>query len=152
MMDRLEIILEKLKGKSNREIARVSGNNRKTVAKYWNEYLENDIKLMNKANVKEIQEKMTEAPKYNSENRKRKKFTEDIADELDKILLSEKEKDKILGIHKQQLTKKQIHAQLIDMGFDIGISTITTEINRIRQKANECFIRQTVQLWRSIRV
>ena len=143
-MDRLEIILEKLKGKSNREIARVSGSNRKTVAKYWNEYLENDIDLMNKkADVKEIQEKMTEAPKYNSENRKRKKFTEDIAGELNKILLSEKEKDKILGIHKQQLTRKQIHAQLIAMGFDIGISTITTEINRIRQKANECFIRQT---------
>ena len=92
-MDRLEIILEKLKGKSNREIARVSGSNRKTVAKYWNEYLENDMELMNKkANVKEIQEKMTEAPKYNSENRERKKFTEDVADELNKILLSEKEK------------------------------------------------------------
>lgn len=143
-MDRLEIIQEKLKGKSNREIARVSGSNRKTVAKYWNEYLENDIELMNKkANVKEIQEKMTEAPKYNSENRERRKFTEDIAEELNEILLSEKKKDRILGIHKQQLTKRQIHAQLIAKGFDIGITTITTEVNRIRQKANECFIRQS---------
>lgn len=45
-MDKLVIILEKLKGKSNREVAKITNNNRKTVAKYWGEYLENSKKTI----------------------------------------------------------------------------------------------------------
>jgi hypothetical protein len=92
--------------------------------------------------IKEVQEKMTAPPKYNSENRTRLKYTKDIADKLNEILEEEKLKDKKLGNHKQQLTKKQIHAALIEKGFDIGITTITNEVNKIRKATQECFIRQ----------
>lgn len=143
LVDKLKMILLKEEGNSNRKVAKMLNSNRKTIAKYWNEYVENKAKLqVPDAPVKEIQEKIVESPKYNSKNRIRPKFTEALAERLDEILADEDRKDKILGNHKQQLTKKQIHEKLVTEGFDIGLCTINTEINRIRQKARECFIRQ----------
>lgn len=142
-MDKLKIITFKEQGHSNREVAKMVKCNRKTVGIYWNEYLANKNKLGSEnTSVREIQEKLVSAPKYNIENRTRVKFTEEIEEKLNEILEEEIKKDKLLGNHKQQLTKKQIHEKLINTGFDIGISTITNEVNKIRKKANECFIRQ----------
>ena len=147
IVDKLKIIGLKEHGWSNRKIARELACNRKTVAIYWNEYLKQKALLfIEDANVKEVQEKITEPPKYSSENRPRRKFTQEIADELEKVLEAEKVKDKILGIHKQQLTKKQIHKAIVAKGFDISISTITNEVNRIRNATKECFIRQEYEL------
>lgn len=142
-MDKLKIITLKEQGHSNREVARIVKCDRKTVGVYWNEYLETKNKLGSEnASVREIQEKLVSAPKYNSENRKRVKFTEEIEEKLNDILEKEDKKDKLLGHHKQQLTKKQIYEEIIEAGFDISISTITNEVNKIRKKTNECFIRQ----------
>lgn len=146
IMDKLKIITLKEQGHSNREVARMVKCNRKTVGIYWNEYLRNKTKLGSEnASIREIQEKLVSAPKYNSENRIRVKFTEEIEEKLNEILEEESKKDKLLGNHKQHLTKKQIHEQLINAGFDIGISTITNEVNKIRKKTNECFIRQAYE-------
>lgn len=44
--------------------------------------------------------------------------------------------------HKQKLTKKQIHQLLVDMGFNIGLTTISKRINEIRDEKKEVFIKQ----------
>jgi len=143
IVDKLKIIGLKEHGFSNRTVAKMVSCDRKTIAKYWNEYLEQKSELLIKNdNYKELQERITEPPKYKSDNRIRRKFTDEIAGKLNEILEGEKLKDKILGIHKQQLTKKQIHDMLVAKGFDISISTISNEIKLIRNSSKECFIRQ----------
>lgn len=130
-------------GSSYRVIAKELNIDRKTVSKYCNEYKENlSMIISGVGNQNELQEKLIAAPEYNSENRKNYKFTSEVNDALEVILESEREKDRLLGKHKQALTKLQIFQQLKDSGFDIGKSTIYNKINEKREKSKECFIRQ----------
>jgi transposase len=143
IVDKMQIIGLKKQGFSNRAVAKMTKSNRKTIGKYWNEYLKCESELLTeKDNIREIQEKIIAAPKYNSDNRTRRKFTDEISIRLNEILEAEKLKDKILGSHKQQLTKKQIYEILIAEGYDISNTTISNEIKRIRNSVKECFVRQ----------
>ncbi|MBF4692243.1 IS21 family transposase [Fusibacter ferrireducens] len=143
LMDKYTIIKLKQTGMSNRYIARQLGINRKTVNRYWNEHLAN-LKSLKDSNTdnKTVQEKMTSAPVYDVSNRSAYKYTSEIDHALDQILASEKEKLKVLGLNKQQLTNVQIHQELVSQGFDIGKTTISTKIKEKRNRIKECFIRQ----------
>ena len=78
-MDKYTIIKLKQKGKSNRTIAKELGINRKTVSKYWNQYLEETNKLTNaNYDVKEVQETIVSAPSYDTSNRKYRKYTKEM--------------------------------------------------------------------------
>ena len=143
-MDKHSIIKLKLEGHSNRAIAKLIGIDRKTVARYWNEYKKQQEELYNPfVDVATVQEQIVSAPKYDSSNRKSRKYTEDIDMALDEILLEERKKDIILGPHKQSLTRQQIHKLLVNQGFDISYTTIANKINEKIRKAKECFIKQS---------
>lgn len=145
LMDKSAIIKLKEQGYSNRKIEKMLKIDRKTVARYWNEYKENIQKLKyakDDFEIKEIQESIVSEPKYNSASRVRRKITPEFVNALKKILDDEKEKEKILGTNKQALTKIQIHELLRKQGFDASYSTVAQEINRIKQSGRECFIRQ----------
>lgn len=145
LMDKSAIIKLKEQGYSNRKVEKILKINRKTIAKYWNEYVENVQKLNNvndTLKVAEIQEAITSAPKYNTKSRMRRKLTDDFFIQLKSILDAEEEKKKILGTNKQCLTKIQIYELLKKYGFDVGYSTVVLEINKIKRSGNECFIRQ----------
>ncbi len=137
LMDKYTIIKLKLIGMSNREIARKLEINRKTVSKYWKEYQNENNKLTTNANVKEIQEKIVSKPKYDTSSRKTYKYSEEIDSALDQILESEKEKLRLLGINKQQLSNIQIHQELLALGFNIGKTTISTKIREKRQRSKK---------------
>lgn len=145
LMDKSAIIKLKEQGYSNRKVEKMLKINRKTIAKCWNEYVEN-VQKLNTANdtlkVAEIQETITSAPKYNTKSRMRRKLTDDFFIQLKSILDSEEEKKKILGTNKQCLTKIQIYELLKKSGFNVGYSTVVLEINKIKRNGNECFIRQ----------
>lgn len=145
LMDKSSIIKLKEQGYSNRKVEKLLKINRKTVGKYWNEYLENLKKLnseKDETKIAEIQEAITSKPKYNTKSRMRRKLTDDFFTQLQKILESEEEKKKILGTNKQCLTKQQIYELLKKAGFNVGYSTVVAEINKIKHSGNECFIRQ----------
>lgn len=145
LMDKSAIIKLKEQGYSNRKIQTMLGINRKTVAKYWNEYKENIQKLKNTTNeleIKEIQEKIVSKPKYNSASRVRRKITEEFLNALKKILDEEAQKERILGTNKQALTKLQIHELLKQQGFNVSYSSVANEISKIKNLGKECFIRQ----------
>lgn len=147
LLEKSTIISLKQKGHSNRVVARMQGINRETVGRYWNEYLTQQARLTDpNVNIPGVQEEIVEKPKYNSSSRVPKKYTKAIDCRLDQILEEEKTKDKILGNHKQSLTKEQIHKKLIEEGFDIGYTTISTHINIKIAKAKECFIKQLYEL------
>lgn len=132
LMDKHAIIKLKLEGHSNRKLEKMININRKTIAKYWNEY-KNQMKLLSStgADNKEIQEKICSEPVYDSSNRKSRKYTPEMDQFLDEILEDEKEKCKVLGTNKQQLTQLQIYELVVNEGFEISQSTIT---NKIREK------------------
>lgn len=142
-MEKNAIITLKLKGKSNRWIAKECGIDRKTVARYWDEYK----RLTNQLNVegekREIQEALVSAPKYNISNRQPYKYNVEIDEAIDRILESEAEKARELGeSHKQKLTIKQIHQMVREAGHDIGITMVGVHIRQKRPKKAEAYIRQ----------
>lgn len=145
IMDKHTIIRLKQEGASNREVARLLGINRKTVARYWNAFNVKlvEIELVGEDEIALMQEELLGKPKYNAANRIRHKYTDEIDKLLDEILEEEKEKDRILGAHKQSLTQLQIHKRIKDAGYDIGKSTIAQKIKEKRDKAKECFIKQS---------
>ena len=147
-MDKKEIIMLKEQGLSNREVARRSGRDRETVSKYWNEYRQQLQRLDDpEADVRLIQESLLIAPKYNAENRKRRKYTEELDKRLKAILKEEERKTRLFGVgHKQKLTNKQIHEKLVNEGFDISGVTINIALADIRKRQKEVFIRQQYEL------
>ena len=99
--------------------------------------------LDNSDDVRDAQERITEGPRYNTSNRMPVKYTSEMDAAIDTILESEAEKCRVLGMtHKQHLTTRQIHALLIDEGFDIGLTTIAKYVGQKRKRAQEAFVRQ----------
>ena len=95
LLEKSAIIELKLKGMSNRGVARTLGIDKKTVNKYWNQYNSNISKLDKTTDeniIKQVQEDITSAPKYNSENRSRRKVTPEFLNALEKILEDEERK------------------------------------------------------------
>lgn len=143
LMDKHTIINLKQKGLSNRKVALLTNYDRKTVAAYWNEF-NNCMKNLKgpDADTLIIQEKMASPPKYQSSNRNKVKYTMEVDEFVDSVLLEEKAKDKALGLHKQKLTNAQIFERVKEAGFDVGITTVSSHIKIKREKLKECFIRQ----------
>jgi len=142
LIDLHAIIKLKEGGRSNRVVAQQLGINKDTVAKYWNSYTQKLIQLDDSLDIREIQEAICTKPKYDSSNRIKRKYTNQIDNRIDQILSNEKSKLIELGWDKQKLTASQIHEILVDEGFDVGLTTISTQIRSKREKINECFIRQ----------
>ena len=139
-----EIIMLKKQGVSNREIARITKFDRKTISKYWNNY-QRELENLSIATVdiRSIQESLIEPPKYDSSNRGKRKYNSQIDKLLDEILEGEKKKAIELGNrHKQKLSCVQIHELIVDAGHDIGLTTITGQVRLKREKIAEGFIKQ----------
>lgn len=145
-MDKHTIISLKNQGYSNRGLAKMLGINRKTIAKYWNEHIKKLNSLNDPdVNISEVQEQIASTPSYDSSNRKFRKYTPEIDSKLDEILNEEVDKNKLLGNHKQKLTKVQIHEYIVNEGFDISYTTISKMINLKIPKLKECFIKQSYE-------
>lgn len=143
-MDKGRIIGMKEAGKSTREVARITGHDRKTISKIWNEYQTLSAALQAPgADVKAIQEKMTAEPQYNSSGRTKRKYTPELDARLKEIVAEERRKDRKMGPgHKQNLTNRQIHEKLKEEGHNISVVTINIALAAIRKKQKEVFIRQ----------
>ena len=144
LMDKHTIIKLKKEGYSNRKISKMFPIDRKTVGRYWNEYVEQQrlLEVAEPDDVTTIQEKICAPPAYHSENRSWRKYSRELDDFIDELLEDESEKCKLLGTRKQQLTQLQIYEMVKEQGFDISCSTVTNNIRAKRNKTKECFIRQ----------
>lgn len=126
ILEKSEIINLKRRGKSTREVARITGMDRKTVARYWNEYQQLEKAMQESgADHHEIQEALCAKPKYKAGKRPKKKYTEEIDSLLREIVESEAGKGRVLGaLHKQRLTNLQIHDKVLAAGHEISIATV----------------------------
>lgn len=151
LMDKYSIIKLKLRGHSNRVVAKELGINRKTVSKYWNQYQDAVIKLEKEGGtpdeIRVLQETIVEAPRYDSSKRGPVKYTKALDTYIDRILADEEEKNRKLGpAHKQHLTNVQIYEMVTKEGFDIGRSTLNEYLKAKRNKHKEAYIRQEYEL------
>lgn len=142
------IISAFLEGKSLRAIARETGIDRKTVTKYVREY-ENKRNQLLEANkgvdAKELIDHIVEKPKYNSQNRKKRKLTDEIINRI-KYYLKENEQKRARGQAKQQKKKIDIYQALMDEGYDIGYTTVCNTVRNLMRKGAEAYIKAEYEL------
>lgn len=147
LVQKQEIILSHFReGKSQWEIHRVTGIDRKTIRKYIKEYEQKKQQLMscgeeNKTLIADI----VAAPRYNSSNRNRRKLTNKIIERID-FFLKENEVKKATGRSKQQKKKIDIFESLIEEKFDISYPTVCTYISEKLNESKEAYIRQEYHL------
>ena len=146
IIDKYLLLRRKKEGKTNEEVANELKVSRNTVSKYWNQYknlLDQVESCSTDEEARKLLEQLSNESKYDTSSRKPIKYNEEIDKALRQILKDEDQKNKILGPHhKQALTHMQIHGLLVEMGFDIGHSTINYKINEIRNEKKEVFILQ----------
>jgi len=149
LIEKQKIIITYLrKGKSQRQIAREMGLNRRTVAKYVKDYETKKAQLTGfkgNSNQEELIADIVEDPRYDSSNRKKVKLTDEIIDRI-KFYLKENETKRAEGKAKQQKKKIDIHEALKEDGFDIGYATTCNTIRKINKEAKEAYIRQEYAL------
>lgn len=132
-----------LEGKSQRRIAKEQGIDRGTVAKYIREY-EEALKELSKGdferNKLDIINNIVETPKYNSENRYKRKLTDEVIEKIEQHL-KDNERKRQIGQRKQQKKKIDIYEALIAENHDIGYVTVSKAINVLSNRHREAFIK-----------
>jgi transposase len=136
------ILLRHRDGYSERRITRELGINRETVRRYLTEYNKAREKLTDSPDLDEVLiEDLVKIPRYNSSSRVKKKFTDEISQEVDRLLKANEEK-RSRGLHKQMMKKIDILEHLQELGYDIGYTSVCDHINRKLINRKEAFIRQ----------
>ena len=144
------IISAYLDGKSYRNIAKEIGINRKTVAKYVKEYEKARVQLLDntgskEGDARELIDSIVENPKYNSENRQKRKLTPEIIDEI-KFHLKENELKRARGQAKQQKRKIDIFEAIEAKGYDISYPTVCNTIRELAKEGAEAYIKAEYSL------
>lgn len=135
-----------LEGKSQWEIHRQEGFDRKTIRKYIKQYEESKQKLLDSSEDNLIlTEELVEPPKYDVSNRTKTKLTDVIMDKID-FYLKENETKRQIGRSKQQKKKIDIHECLVDEGYDIGYQTVCNYVKNKLNEQKEAYIRQEYEL------
>lgn len=129
-MDKCTIIRLIESGRSQISVAKELTMNRRTVARYWKEYLQAKEQMSLDPSDPIKKEALTSKPAYKAANRRPRKYTKEMDKRIDELLEFDREKAKKLGPHKQKLTTRSIHEILVSEGFDIGESTIRPYVRK----------------------
>jgi len=151
LIDKQKIIISYYReGKTQRQIARELGVNRKTIRRYIREYekKKNILTSSKGSDRSELIADVVEKPKYNSSSRYKVKLTDEIISRIE-FYLEENEAKRLEGKVKQQRKKIDIFEALTNEGFDIGYTTVCNTIRGIYRKQREAFIRQEYKLGES---
>ena len=144
MKHKQEIILRHFRdGEAKKKIARELGIDVKTVRRYLREYSEKRSSLDQvEGEEKEVlMSTLTEAPKYNSSTRSRRRLTQEMQDKIE-AYLKENVRKRSQGRHKQVMKKVDIHEALKRSGYQIGYTTVCNYIRERERGKREAYIRQ----------
>ena len=147
LMDKQKIIISSfLEGKSQWDIHRETGFDRKTIRKYINKYEEKKQALLKEGEDKlELIEDIVDPPKYDVSNRTKIKLTDEIIGKID-FYLKENELKRQTGRSKQQKKNIDIHECLEEEGYDISYPTVSNYIKKKLNQQKEAYIRQEYSL------
>lgn len=144
-MERYQVIALMRQGESQRSVVRQLGIHRNTVKKIWNRYLEQQDRLNSLTDPKEIEKVIDEIVngiKYDSSNRKKRVLTDSVKKRMKELMDAEKQKDKALGKHKQQLTAREVYEILVTEGIKISERTVSRYWKELKKTTREAYIRQ----------
>jgi len=144
LIDKQKIIISYYReGRTQRQIAREVGVNRKTIRRYIREYekKKNILTRSKDNNRSELIADIVEKPKYNTSGRYKVKLTDKILSIIE-FYLEENEIKRASGKSKQQKKKIDIWEALKEEEFDIGYTTVCNTIRGICRKQKEAYIRQ----------
>lgn len=130
-------------GKSQREIAGLTGIARKTVSKYIREYEQRRLELETRgeqSDVGEFIQAMVEAPAYHVGVRPKRKMTEDIENRIQEQIEENREKVR-KGQRKQQKKAMDMYETLVTEGCNLSYSTVLRTIRSVEKKTKEAFIK-----------
>jgi transposase len=150
LIEKQKIIISHYReGKSQRQIERELGINRRTISKYIKDYENKKAKLANSksncSNKEELIADLVEDPKYDTSSRKKVKLTDEIMSRI-KFYLRENDTKRAEGRAKQQKKKIDIYEALREEGFDLSYSTVCSTIRNVEKEAKEAYIRQEYEL------
>ncbi|BCJ88608.1 IS21 family transposase [Effusibacillus dendaii] len=131
-------------GKSQREIARLTGVDRKTIGKYIEQYEKQRRELEQSGNPEDagvLIRAIVEAPKYTVGHRPARKLTEEIEKEIQRHL-DENEEKRRRGQHKQVKKMIDIYEALVAENMDISYSSVKRFIRLKVEKPQEAFIKE----------
>jgi hypothetical protein len=136
------VISHHREGKSIRKIVMETGISRPTVTKYlkaYNKAYENLLHI--NSDKSELIKEIIDPPKYDSSNRNPRRFTPKIREIVNGYLEVNRLK-KLKGQSKQQMKNIDIHVALKETDHQISYSTLCEQINKIKEKHKETFIKQ----------
>jgi len=134
-------------GKSQREIARMTGVDRKTIRKYIQEYeqrMEELGKSPSGERRSEIIDAMVAEPKYQVGSRRKRKVTEAIEQKIGDFLAENEERVR-KGQHKQLRKPMDIYETLVEEGVDISYRTVLRTIRTMQRRTREAYIKGVYQ-------
>ena len=130
-------------GKSQREIARVIGIDRKTIRKYIKEYEKKKTEIEqcgDGVHKGELIQELVEAPRYKVGERPKRVMTPEIEQKIVQHLQENKEK-RGMGLRKQVKKPVDIFDALEAEGVEISYSTVLRTIRRLEKRTKEAFIK-----------
>jgi predicted transcriptional regulator len=137
------LIMHLREGRSQREIARITGIDRKTVKKYINEYESKKQEIEqsnNSVHTGELIQELVEAPKYKGGNRQKRVMTKEIEQKIvDHLRENDEKRQK--GLRKQQKKPIDIFEALESEDIEISYSTVLRTIRQLEKKVKEAFIK-----------
>jgi transposase len=140
------ILMNYREGRSQREINRITGVDRKTIRKYIEKYEEKRKELhQGKQNEIELIRSMVEAPTYTTGTRPKRKLTEAMEQSI-QTHLGENEEKRRKGQRKQQKKPMDIFEAMAAEGMDISYSTVLRVIRKLEQQSKEAYIKATYGL------
>ena len=139
MKKKQEIILRYFRdGDSKQKISRDLKVCTKTIRKYLEEY---QLSQELSDDPDTLAGNLSELPKYKMGVRPKRKLTQEISSEINKLLRDNQNSLK-KGLRKQLMKKIDIHEYLLDKGYNIGYTTVCNYIYHYQKKQREAFIRQ----------
>lgn len=130
-------------GASQREIARRTGVDRKTIRKYIVEYEQQREELIqtdDAARIAVLTDGIVQPPKYRTGDRPKLVVTEEVEERI-RGFLAENEERRRKGMHKQVRRPVDIHAELENAGICISYGSVLRTVRALEAKAKEAYIK-----------
>lgn len=126
---------------SVRKIARDLQISRQTVRKILLAYALSKEATDSGIDLKALQDYVSSPPTYDSQNRFKRKLTEEVEDMI-KVQLDENQRKRQEGLRKQIKRKIDIHEHLLKEGCQIGYTTVCNYIRNKELRNQEAYIKQ----------
>ena len=144
LIQKQEILLTYLHdGLSQREMAKRTGIDRKTIRKYVSEYAQQRAELVRTEDLRrvgELTDGIIQPPRYRVGVRSRPVVNEEVENRI-QLFLTENQERRNRGMHKQVRRPVDMHLALEEAGVCISYGSVLRTVRALESKAKEAYIK-----------